>query len=288
MPTQRTPDGTTPRTRELGATLRRYRLAANVPSHEVAARLGVSAAQITHVEKGERNLDDFNLATFLGMCEVPRTELAAIFALSHEPDGYRVQRHGGELRDSLRTVIYLETNAIELVNFQPLVIPGLAQTEDYARALFHLGQSLRTPPVIEAHVDARMRRKKILDRANPPRLHFYVHENALRGVIGSPKIMYEQMISLLLLTATPNYRINILRTKDFPQGLYGGPFVLMRYAKHQPVVAIETRTATLLLEDPHDTADYEYMAGELAKMSLSANDSREFIDELSSEYEHME
>lgn len=287
MPAHRSDDDSTPRTRELGMMLRHYRLSANVEAQAVARRIGMTPSQITRVEKGQRHLDDFNLATFLGMCNVGRDELAAVLALAHEPDGCRVQRHDGRLLDRLCTLIYLETNATGIDNYEPLVVPGLAQTEDYARALFHWGQGLRTQPVIEAHVDARMRRQKMLDRQIPPLLHLYVHENALRSVVGNPKIMYDQMISLMLLTAHPNYTIRVVRNGSCPQGGFGGPFMMMRYENHAPVVAVDGRTITLFLDEPEDICDHQFILDEVAKMSLTADESRELIDKLSSEYERM-
>jgi hypothetical protein len=114
-------------------------------SQDVAKRLKVVESRITRVESGERRIDDFDLATFLGMCDVASEELDALAALAHEPDGYRVQGRSGRLPDILRTLIFLETTATTLEDFEPLVIPGLAQTEDYACALFNWGNAFVPP-----------------------------------------------------------------------------------------------------------------------------------------------
>lgn len=277
-------DESTPRTRELGAALRRHRIAAGVPGQLIARRLNVSAGQITHVEKGVRALNDFDLATYLGMCSISREDLEALVHLAHEPDGHRVQAHSDQLPDALRTLIFLEATATGLENYEPSVIPGLAQTEDYMRALFMRGQRFRKPELIEAHVRARSRRQQMLNRENPPRLIFYVQEAALRTVIGDARIMHEQMISLLLLTAYPNYEINIIPAKTDSVGVYNGAFMLMRYGKHAPTAAVSSRTTTLFLDTQADLDEYVYVLDELSKISLTAGESREVLDRLSSEY----
>jgi hypothetical protein len=96
--------------------------------------------------------------------------------------------------------------------------------------------------------------------------------------------MYDQMISLLLLTAHPNFSINVVLAETEPNGVFDGSFMLMRYAKHAPTVAADTRTATLFLDQRGDTEEYAYVLDELANVGLEAEESRDFVDKLSREY----
>jgi transcriptional regulator with XRE-family HTH domain len=275
----------TPRTRELGATLRKHREAAGHAGTLIAERLGCVGSQISRVESGDRTLNDFDLATYLGLCDVTREDLDNVFALAHESDaGYRIQQHGDRLPDELRTLVFLETTARHLENYEPMVIPGLAQTVDYARALFNVSQRIRTPEAIDAHVEARMRRQKMLNRPDAPWLNLFVHEHALRSMVGSPKIMHEQMICLLLLTADERFTINVVTADAGPFGAFGSPFMLMRYTRHQPVISVEHRTTSLFLERDADIDEYEFVLDELVKVSLEGEESREFLDRLSRKY----
>jgi hypothetical protein len=120
-----------------------------------------------------------------------------------EPDDYRLKSHADQLPDELQTLIFHETTATEIDNVDPIYIPGVTQTEEYARALFWEG-GLEEPAKIEECVRIRMIRHEILTKYNPPQCTFHVHENVLRVAVGGPQVMYEQMLFLLFLGPVRN------------------------------------------------------------------------------------
>src|SRR5690349_23818663 len=109
------------------------------------------------MESGERGQSEVDVAIYLTFCGVLRHELDDLLALTRETDdGQWVQPHGERILDELRTLIFNETTAALIHEFELSRVPGLLQTEDYARALLNRG--LLPPEGVEARVRARMDR----------------------------------------------------------------------------------------------------------------------------------
>jgi hypothetical protein len=107
-------------------------------------------------------------------------------------------------------VIDLEATAIRIHEWEMRVVPGLLQTEDYARAVISAGKPRDTSAVIDRAVSARLKRQAILQRENPPMLWHVLHEGVLRHVVGSPPIIREQLDKLAELGSEPGVVIQIL------------------------------------------------------------------------------
>ena len=107
-------------------------------------------------------------------------------------------------------VIELEATAIRIHEWEMRVVPGLLQTEDYARAVISAGKPRDTSAAIDRAVSARLERQAILNRENPPMLWHVLHEGVLRHVVGSPAIMREQLDKLAGLAREPGVVIQIL------------------------------------------------------------------------------
>jgi len=189
---------TTGRRREVGAELKRIRQQTDLPAYKVAAKLGWTPSHISRSEAGKRKVTDVDAGHYLGMCGAHDDELQEILKIVNEPDDYRLQIHDGRIPDQLRTLIFFETTAIHIGSFEPIYIPGILQTPDYARALFE-ESGLDEPFSIEDGVRARIGRSAALTGPKPPRCLFLVHEHALRMAIGGPRVMNEQLLHMLLV-----------------------------------------------------------------------------------------
>ncbi|MBY8852766.1 DUF5753 domain-containing protein, partial [Saccharothrix sp. MB29] len=109
-----------------------------------------------------------------------------------------------------RTYMNFETRATVITNFQLMLIPGLAQTPEYAYAIISAIQVDEEEPSIEVRVGRRMARQAILARRSPPELNLILTEAALRLPIGGPKVMARQLKHLVDLTDRANVTIRVI------------------------------------------------------------------------------
>lgn len=182
-----------------GRELARARKQAGLSQERLGARLGVSGSLVGHIEIGNRT---------------PKPDLAArcddVFGT-----GDLFARLCRNITSPsgphwfLRWSDEIEPRARVLRSWDPLLIPGLLQTEDYVRAVFRGGLAT-SEDEIEEQVDARMARQIILDRGNPPALWFLLDEWVLRRPIGGPTIMYEQLDHLAAMARRPNVNVQVV------------------------------------------------------------------------------
>lgn len=267
------------RSRELGAELRAVRERAGYTRRELAVVLGWSESKVSRMESGQRGASEVNVATYLAYCKVVGDELDRLIAFCREvwaTDWLRPL-------DELRTLVYHETTATLIHEYDPLVIPGLLQTEDYSREMF---RSLGLVPddVIEARVRARMERQNLLRRERGVEVNFFIPERILRSVVGSPRVMNDQLLHLVLITGRPWCSVRVL-PESFMPGALGGAFRLMEYADHPPVAYVENQTHALFLEDRADIKLYRGILAKLKRVTLDRGQSRDLLAHLANEYD---
>ncbi|MBA0127718.1 helix-turn-helix domain-containing protein [Haloechinothrix sp. YIM 98757] len=281
------PDSTA-RARELGAELRHARETIGLSGVEMARRLGWSHSKVSRMESGQRSASEVDTAIYLSSCGVARAELERLLELARQADdGYWVRPHGQALPDELRSLVIQESTATSITSFELSRINGLLQTEEYARALLY-DSPLESLDDIELRVEARMARQSLLRRYRPPRLLFYVHEQALRLPVGGARVMHEQVLQLVFTTSLSHCSVRVVPTAAGAHPGLAGPFFLMRYDEHQPVVYVENETASVFLETPEDISTYRRILARLAEVALDEGQSREWLAELASEYDRAE
>ncbi|MBC6449392.1 helix-turn-helix domain-containing protein [Actinokineospora xionganensis] len=239
----------TVRSRELGDELRRVRMVRGLKAAELAHAIGWSETKISRVESGKTSCSEVEAAIYLAYCRVTPRELDRIIALCGGEDehGSFLRHHGERLPDQLRTLVLHETTADLVEQLELNRVPGLLQTEDYAREIIG-GPGLLPSPAIEPRVRARMDRQTVIHRWNPPGFTFYIHEDALRLPIGGTAVMHEQMLQLLFLGELRHCAIQIIPTAAGAHAGLDGPFRMMRYEDHSPVVCVETQNRSLFME----------------------------------------
>jgi transcriptional regulator with XRE-family HTH domain len=276
----------TGRRRELGAELRRIREQRGYKGYDMASRLGWTTSTVSRVETGKRSLTQVEVATYTALCGVVGEELDELLELAKEPDSYRIKPHGGRLSDELRTLIFHESTATDIETVEPIYIPGLAQTPDYARALFEEGGATDKAQ-IEEWVRIRMERRSLLSGWSPPQCVFYVHENALRAQIGSPSVMNEQLLHLLFLGSRPHCSVRVVPISAGARGLPAGSFHIFRYAEDRPVACVQHEATSEFLEDRIEMATYRRILNRVASVALDEGQSREFLALAASDHERL-
>lgn len=278
-------DKITARKRELGGELRRVREGAGYTGQDLAHRLGWSPTKLSRLETGSRQISEVDAAIYLATCGITRQEMNRILDLVREAGSdHRLQSHGEKLPDELRTVIFHEATASTIQSCELIFIPGLLQTEEYARALFTEGGQF-TSESMRLRVQARIDRQRLLRRPQPPGCTFYLHENALRSRIGSARIMQEQALQLVFLSSWDRCGIRIVPGSSGGRGLTHTSFQLMSYVDHDPVVYIEQDVASLFLDSKAHTDSYRRLVKRLDSVALDEGQSRRWLADLASEFE---
>jgi transcriptional regulator with XRE-family HTH domain len=185
----------------LGAELRRGRVAAGFSSQEaLAARLGFDRTVVAKAETGQRPPTAEVLAAWCAACQLDPDMFGRLAVLARHADGPVPTW----FEDWLRA----EGEAHTLRIWQPLIIPGLLQTPEYARALFLAAGADDTKA--DELVALRMERQSILDRAEPPHLVAVLDESALRRLVASPAVMCEQLVHLAGMGERPGVSVEIV------------------------------------------------------------------------------
>lgn len=148
-----------------------------------------------------------------------------------------------------RSWLDAERDAIALRSYQPLLVPGLLQTEAYARAVL-TDAGLIAPEAVEPLVRSRLERQDILDRTPPPTLTAIVDECALRRALGGPDIMRGQLQHLItMVTERPRVRVLVVPATAGGYAGLNGPFVLATL-KHRTLAYLDTQLAGETVDDP--------------------------------------
>jgi transcriptional regulator with XRE-family HTH domain len=278
---------TNARFRELGAELRKRREAAGVTGAHLAHLMGWSSSKISRIESGERGISHLDVFPYLGFCGIRPPAALHLVEMAREAEhkhGHWLSPHGEWLDDSLSTLIYHESAADRSTSYYPRVIHGLLQTADYARA-FIAAEQWRTPENVEECVRIRLERQRILRVRHPARFTFYLHEHALRLRVGNPKIMHEQLLKIVLLAAFDHITVRVVPVSAGERAAIDGPFDLLQYAEHRPLVYLDNHTTGLFLEDRDYVEPYRTLVTALSEVALNEGQSREVIATLASEYD---
>ncbi len=216
-------DPSSPRVR-FGAEMRRLREAAELSQAAIAARLGCTQTQVSRLEKAARTpsrSDAEKLDQFFG------DATSVSFVRLHQ----RIVARPGSPSWFRNWAEEIEPNLLVLRSWDPMRIPGLLQTEAYARSVFS-GEPGAIPDEVEERVAARLQRQHILDRDEPPLLYVLFDANVLRRRVGGPHVMREQLGHLLEIAARPTVSIQVVD----PECLAGlaGPFMIAELPDGEP------------------------------------------------------
>jgi hypothetical protein len=279
----------TARAREVGFELKQRRDEAGLTGRELSRMLEWPHGKISFIENGRRLPSPPDVAAYVVSCGPPEPEsYRRLLALAKEPDTeYWVRPHSPELPTELRSLIIQESLAKSIATYEPLVIPGLLQSEQYIRALFRFG-STRPADEIELRVQARLARQGLLHRRLPPECAFYLQERALRTTVGDALVMNEQLLHLVLAASERRCAIRVVPDSAGPFSALTGAFRVMDYAEHPPTAYTETLTSGTFLDQPQDIALYRDLLSRLDRAALSRGQSRAWLASLASAYDQVE
>jgi transcriptional regulator with XRE-family HTH domain len=216
----------------LGSQLRKLRERHGITAEQAAESIRGSHSKISRMEHGrvgfkERDVGD--LLTLYGVTD--SEERAALLHLAREantPGWWHA--YSDILPTWLEAYVGLEAAASVLRTYEVQLVPGLLQTEEYARALIRQGSAV-TEEDIARRGELRVSRQEILRRPDAPQLWAVIDEGALRRPIGSAEIVRRQLRYLIEITDHPSVTLQVLPFQVGAHAAMGGPFTILRFAE---------------------------------------------------------
>jgi transcriptional regulator with XRE-family HTH domain len=227
MPERRAPSV---RARQLAAELRRLRDALRLTGEEVAERLGWSPSKVSRIETATTAPSVADLRHLLDVYDVVGTQRERLELLG-QTAGQRGwwDAYADTLDSDYAALIGLEDQATSVRWYAAQIVPGLAQTEDYAREIVRSGSWTYPPGEIERRVQVRMNRQRILSRPEPVTLAVVLDEAVLHHRVGPPEVMHGQLRHLAELSGHPNIEIQVLPNTAGAHAAVHGEFQILGF-----------------------------------------------------------
>ncbi|MEU1185583.1 helix-turn-helix transcriptional regulator [Streptomyces sp. NPDC005820] len=276
MPPRATPSE---RQKRLGAELRKMRLAAQVSTDHAAGLLGIDRTKISNIESGVRVISPERLRTLAcnyDCHDEAYVEALAAMAAPHSRGWWDAYR--GQLPAALMDIAELEWHARKVRAGLAMHVPGLLQTDAYARTLFAAALPPLSRDEVELRVALRLQRQQVLHRADPIAYVGYVHEAALRVEFGGPKVMRAQLHRMGELSEQENIDVRVI---PFRAGAFPGAGQAVIYAEgpvpQLDTVELDAAHGPEFLHGQSQLDKYRAHLDWMEAASLSAADSRDFM-----------
>ncbi|MEU7381677.1 helix-turn-helix transcriptional regulator [Streptomyces sp. NPDC042207] len=252
-----------------GRQLKLLRVRAGLERPEFGKRMGYSPETVASIEQGRR----IPQARFIEKADEVLGAGGVLTALKEEMG--RAQ-YPAFFRDMAR----LEASAVGLSVYAAHAVPGLLQTEDYARAVFQMQRPLLEDDVIEQRLAARMTRQDIFTRRPAPLLSFVIEEVVLLKPIGGRASLRGQLEQILLVGQNRNVEIQVMPTDREDHAGLGGPFNLIDNADGRRLAYTEVQDDSCLYTNSGKVRELEARYGILRSQALTPCESLAFIEEL--------
>jgi transcriptional regulator with XRE-family HTH domain len=266
--------------------MNRLREAAGMTIEQAAGAAGISTSHLSRIERAQVGV------------RVPVVKaLLATYGADAETTGYLIEvakeasqrgwwhPYAGTIPEGYATYIGFEADAEQIWNFDASTLPGLLQTEEYARAMFQRGPLGLPDDEITRRVEVRMQRQAILIRPNPPKVWIVLDEAVIRRPVGGRATFAEQLMKVVELASLPHVDIQVM---PFAVGAHPGTpgsFIVLRFADvaDPAVVYIETLAGDLFPESQDDVSRAILTFDRLRALALGPDESVALIREAAKE-----
>lgn len=282
----------TVRALRLGSELRRLREVAGITQEVAAVRIDGKKPKVSKIESGRQTVTKAELEVLLLLYGVTDTKLIsaldALRATRRRPGWW--DQYGAILGPYMSERLVVERDAVRALAYQPLLVPGLLQTADYARAVIQGVGRPTNADQVESYVSVRQQRQReFFEGAESRQCVCVLDEAVLHRVVGSPAILAAQLQHLVELNAPPRMSVQII---SFNQGWHPGldsPFMIYAYPDLMDldVVVLEYLDGALYLEEDEAVDKYRLAFDELRALALSSRQSMEMISRRARDLEQM-
>jgi hypothetical protein len=265
----------------LGAQLRKLRETANITRDDAGYHIRASGSKISRMELGrvsfkERDVTD--LLEFYGVTDpAEREKLVQLTKEANATPWY--QKFQDVVPDWFHVYVGLEEAAQLIRVYEVQFVPGLLQTEGYARATILQGSPGLDPAEVERRVQLRLGRQKLLSRDNPPRFWVIVDEAALRRPMGGRDVHVAQIERLMDVVSEPNITLQVMPFRYGGHAAEGGAFTIMRFPETDlpDIVYMEYLTGAHYIDKPEDVERYAAVMERLSVAGTSPDRTREIL-----------
>lgn len=283
------PTSPTVKRRHIALTLRRLREErTQLTAAEASKSVDKNSSWLSKVELAQVRPGVNDVAALLRLYGIDGPAADAVLQVTREAGQKGWWRPYDEIMpDWFVKYVGLESAAATLRTYECQMVPGLLQTEDYARAAIRHAPTCETGTTnqVEQQIELRMERQRILDSDDPPQLIVVLDEGALRRLVGGPATMREQCDRLIEASDRPNVELQVV---EFDQGVgFDGSFVILDFPPppdpfplgpiDDRVVYVDTLAGALYLDRPGQLAAYADVFESLRAQALPARKSRDLL-----------
>ncbi|WP_232534042.1 helix-turn-helix transcriptional regulator [Plantactinospora sp. KBS50] len=274
--------------RRLALTLRQLRERAGLSAAEAARAVEHDTSWLSRIETAEVRPHPNDVRALLALYGVDESQAEAVVAVARQARqrGWW-QQYSNVLPDWFVTYLGMESEASAIRSYQCQTVPGLLQTEGYARAAIR-GAPVPVPEEeIERQVALRIERQAVLAAEDHPTLRVILDEGAVRRLVGGPQVMREQLDRLVRESSRPRIRIQLL---PFSAGTgFDGSFVMLDFPPlpepypdpaESRLVYVDTLAGALYLEGPTQVSAYSAAFEQLAAAALATRQTRDRLREM--------
>jgi transcriptional regulator with XRE-family HTH domain len=268
----------------LGRALRRLRDEEhNLRLAEAAEVLGCDDSLLSRIENGKRACSQELFGKLMDLYQVPaeqREELAQLQAASNDRRSPWWSRYRDIITTSYEQFLAFEDAAQRVFEYQLALLPGLLQTEEYARAVTAVGFASLGPDQVDGLVEVRMerQRKRLLEAPAPLQCHYVITQAALEFQVGGRTVHRRQLQHLLDLSDHPGLRVQVIPYEKGEEGCQIAAFTIFQFPNDVPDVAFgESVAGSLTMDDPRDLRRLHRLFRGLADSALSLKETRDLV-----------
>ncbi|MFC9087824.1 helix-turn-helix domain-containing protein [Nocardiopsis dassonvillei] len=265
----------------LGTQLRRLRQEKGISRHDAGYAIRASHAKISRMELGQvsfkrRDVDD--LLKLYGVDRADQREALLGLVSSANAQGWW-HKYGDVLPNWFGVYVGLEEAASVIRTFEVQFVPGLLQSEDYARSVIRLSRTATSDEDVDSRVQMRMRRQRRFVEPDAPRLWAVIDEAVLHRPYGDTRVMREQIEHLIGMARRPNITLQIATFAMGGHPAAGGPFSILRFPTPQlpDVVYLEQLSSALYFDKYDDTHRYAQTMDHLATQAPPPSATEEIL-----------
>ncbi|MFI2616662.1 helix-turn-helix domain-containing protein [Streptomyces sp. NPDC018584] len=274
--------------RKLGSELRRLRDSLGLTTEEVGEHLQCHNSKVSRIERAKRACTKKDFAALMDFYEVSADLRATLndlmlTGLKRVPPWW--QAFADSISASYAEFLEYESEADKCCEYQPLLVPGQLQTEEYARAVTGVGFTALGPDQVDSLVEVRMLRQQRLREEDPMLLDVVVTEAALRLQVGGVSVMRAQLQHLRHIATQDNVTVRVIPFVAGENGASTGAFTLFGTGKETDadVAFMESAEATTFRDDPLTMKRLNRLYRSLSTAAASPQDSLELIENIEKE-----
>jgi transcriptional regulator with XRE-family HTH domain len=279
--------GSTVPRRQLGRHLRELRNQQRLTVRSAAERLEWSEAKIWRIETGQTALRSLDVEQICRIYGAPADLTEALMALAKETKAKGWwQAYGDAIPEWFDVYIGLEEAASQISTYESELVPGLFQTEEYARVVIKAHRPDLDDEEVNRRVSLRIARQALVHRATaPPELRIALNEGVLRRPVGGCEVMAQQLGRLAETADRSNVSLRVVPfTTGMQHGLLTGPFVILRFPlngdgmdSEPPTIYVDGFTGALYLDKPYEVERYTTAFENIWNASLDEATSKQLI-----------